>query len=212
MISRRRPSAKHCLKPARRLNRRAKNHARGYLFSAKGAGSFAAWGNAPGTRHTQNKNSAESAIHPENLSDESNAWDDRNSQVSRAFSAAGVRACFPAALPQAGHDVAPLALSVQLSRLAAADSPPRSHGLTGAAQTGYGCRDGCASRLLFTGPWHKGLYKLPQRAMAKSEKRFRLVFAVEGRLERLVLHCMFVISWRGDVIGLRARPAAAVRL
>jgi hypothetical protein len=157
MSFRRRPSAKHCLNPARRLNRRGKDHARGYLFSAKGAASFAAWGNAPGTGHTQDKNSAESAIHPKDLSDKPDVWDGRNGQVSRAFSAASVRVCFPGALPgalpQAGDDVAPLALSVQLSRLAGAGLPPRSHGLDKH-------RGSCADHPFSTGPWHKGFYTL----------------------------------------------------
>jgi hypothetical protein len=48
--------------------------------------------------------------------------------------------------------------------------------------------------------------------MGRSETLFPLVFWIEGRLERLLLDCMFAISFGGELTALPVRPVAAVGL
>ena len=69
-----------------------------YLFSAKGAVSLPAWGNAPGLVKSPSA-SAESAIHFGTVA------------LNRAFSAYRRSGRIPGAAPQAKIDIAPLALN-----------------------------------------------------------------------------------------------------
>jgi hypothetical protein len=74
--------------------------ARRAVLSAKGAGSFPAWGSAPGNR-AHESTSAESAIHLEAMP----------GVLSRAFSANTPFVLNPGAMPQAIIEKAPLALN-----------------------------------------------------------------------------------------------------
>jgi hypothetical protein len=66
--------------------------------------------------------------------------------------------------------------------------------------------DGC-----FTAPGSTFRFWLSE--MAESQKRFRLVFAVEAGLERLLSYCMFMISCEGAVIWTKiCRGGCANRL
>jgi hypothetical protein len=88
----------------------------------------------------------------------------------------------------------------------------------GSCRTAYSQARGTRASTKFETP-QMAASPLPDRhfvfgsEMAESQKRFRLVFAVEAGLERLLSYCMFMISCEGAVIWTKiCRGGCANRL